>query len=1721
MNENIKQLLNNIELPVDQFVDQDAEIIEIFIEEVQEILEFLETSVPEWIAYPEDKSLLTDIRRSFHTLKGSGRMVQAKQSGELAWSVEELLNRVISESIELNANIQYFVYSVAIFYIVLVKDFELLQPHTADIRPWILVGQLLRDQQEIPEDLKYVINYYKEQQIITSPVVNDVIADEPIENILLEKQDGGRLILEDNNPQPFTSNDNSVEKLAENQEGDSVDPMMEVFFEECTEHLATVQQFILMEQQPTAESFNQLLRAIHTIRGSSGMIQQQELFEASSQIEHLLRATDVEQWSTLPHEQHVLLSYCEYVTASLFALQHHETDKIQPLYQEFAKVMEEHSPDISETLTKGTVASLLELGIEDLLDAESNFVERMKVDPKHYLSILINQAERVIASENSGKTDEIKKLVQQYKYCYQQFLNYPQAQSNITALQHMQDVHRHLLNCFDDMASGHTLQVDSTINQELKDIIVEIETVRIPSIPKQEQEVTDIPTVHQEENNIKEEPLDVDTDILNIFLEESEELIENMDEDISIWERDLQNTTVLKNLFRYLHTLKGGANMVQATQLGLLAHELETVYERIISGALVPTPEMVRGIRFVQDDIAVRIQRLKDEHIDSNSEQMIAHLKAVISGDSIAKTENIVSQVQSEQIVEPTQDVLAEESNTYIEDKNDSDKDEEIIIPALQQQNYVDTQLQEKSEKEQEGLYIPEIQENTEETTTTTNDVIQTVDDDTQSIVTQHIEHVDSTEDVETLLPTSIDDKPISTLVNKKLSDNVEPELWTIFIEESEEIIEKLSSETQLWKENIDNTSVLHNIIRHLNTLKGGAGIVGAKQLGAKTTIVESVYEAITHDKLSVTPAVVNKLSHANELLSQHVEQLAEHAIDVDNDDITNLLKDLLEQSKLSHDDSLDTSSPVSADTKVNQQDSIESNKKIINPLLVKALETGDEQQISTVVTYLEESAENLIDGEVLFNKWIVQRDNRSLLLNLQRNYHTLKGNARLVGQKEVADIAYQLEYIFEQYASKKFTSKRYDSLIRQTQAWLQRAVNEGKCEDTEILKQHLQSVHFEELLVEDDNNIYGNAEGISFDKFAEVSVVQGDGSTPPSMFVENYEEKQRSQEVIRVSADLIETMIDLSGENAINRSRIELDLGQMSNTLSEMELAIHRLVEQLRRMDSELEEQILTKHESENAQYENFDPLEMDQYSALNQLSKALAESASDLIDFKETIFDKIRDTENLLLQQSRLQNELQQNLMGTRLVPFSQSLSRLQRLVRQVSTQLNRPVEFIVDNAEIELDRNILDRLVAPFEHMLRNAIDHGIEDTATRTSLGKPKSGTIKLSIATEGHDILVRFSDDGKGIDVEAVRTKALKNGLITSATNITDNELMQYIFHSGLSTAQKVTQISGRGVGLDVVQNDIKALGGLVTVSSVKGQGTTFTIRVPTTVTVSDALMAKVGEQQFALPLAQIEQIIRLSPAELQKYYQSQDEEIYIGDDSYRLRYLGEFVQNRVQPSFNSSGLSVPVIIYNNGGYSVALQVDQLVGSRTQIVTKPMDSQMASVDYLSGATILADGRVCLILDGASIARRILTTSRVQQRDHILSANDAANMLRQTIMVVDDSVTVRKVTSRFLERQGYTVITAKDGIDAVEQLAQAKPDLMLLDIEMPRMDGFEVLNFIRHDSVHKDLPVIMITSRTGEKHREHAVSLGVNKYMGKPFQESELLTNIQDLIGHVSI
>lgn len=606
-------------------------------------------------------------------------------------------------------------------------------------------------------------------------------------------------------------------------------------------------------------------------------------------------------------------------------------------------------------------------------------------------------------------------------------------------------------------------------------------------------------------------------------------------------------------------------------------------------------------------------------------------------------------------------------------------------------------------------------------------------------------------------------------------------------------------------------------------------------------------------------------------------------------------------------------------------------------------------------------------------------------------------------------------------------------------------------------------------------------------------------------------------RETVKVPAPILDSLINLADEACVNRSRVEQQVQQHHLLLEEIEATVARLKDQVRRLGMETEAQILFRHEqlTQEGSEEQFDPLEMDRYSTLQQLSRALEESASDLQDLKETLLAGVRETEVMLIQQRRVSRDLQETLSLARMVPFSRVVPRLRRIVRQTSSELGKPVELVLKNIEGELDRSVLERVVPSLEHLIRNAIDHGIEPPQEREHAGKPAAGQVSVTFSREAGDVVIRLADDGRGLNLAAIRDKAVRLSLISEEQPIDEQQLTQLIFHPGFSTSTTVSQISGRGIGMDVVSSELRQLGGSITPLSRAGQGTEFILRVPFTISVNRSLLMKAGRERYGALVNTVAGAVRLDAGQLAALLEDPGAGFVDRGERYRVCRLEELVGSRDSPRPPVAGVASLVLIKAHGEQTAVL-VEALEPSQ-EVVVKSLGPQFAKVRGLSGATILGDGQVVPILDLAALIRDRVENWPEELSGAQLPADPGViEGQMKTVLVVDDSVTMRKAAARLLERQGYRVATARDGVEAMQFLQEVKPDLMLLDIEMPRMDGFEVARQVRGTARFAGLPIIMITSRSGDKHRNRARVLGVDHYVGKPYQEEHLLTLIESCL-----
>ena len=719
---------------------------------------------------------------------------------------------------------------------------------------------------------------------------------------------------------------------------------------------------------------------------------------------------------------------------------------------------------------------------------------------------------------------------------------------------------------------------------------------------------------------------------------------------------------------------------------------------------------------------------------------------------------------------------------------------------------------------------------------------------------------------------------------------------------------------------------------------------------------------------------------------------------------------------------------------------------------------------------FLEEAQELLPQISRDLRGWREAPADRQLPLALQRALHTLKGSARMAGAMRLGELAHRMETRVEA-----------------------------------ALSGHPASTQLEELHSFSDRL----ADGIEQLRDTQPVAATGTADMPPQTAAAasvtaapavRTDVLPQNAAVLRIQADVLDRLINDAGEVGIARSRIEGELRNVRQSLAELNDSMSRLKGQLREMELQADSQMQSRRSIVSADRPEFDPLEFDRYTRLQELTRMMAESLHDLSTVQQTLFRNLGEIDAAVLQQARVGRELQQGLMRTRTIPFSHLEDRLYRIARQTARELDKKIQLDISDSHIELDRSVLERISAPLEHLLRNAIGHGIESPEVRRSAGKSETGEITIALRQESNEIAIVIRDNGAGLDLEKLRARGIEKGLIDPARESSPEELTALIYAPGLSTAESVTELAGRGVGMDVVRSEITAIGGHIDTATTAGQGTSFSIFLPLTLAVAQAVMVRAGSGIFAISSAMVEQVLRVQPDALAGV--QLEGRVRHRDNDYPLHNLSDLLGEARSPAQGYCTL----LLLRSGLQRIALHVDELLRNQ-EIVVKHLSPQLARVPGVTGATVLGDGRVVLIINPVPLTHRALPAQRMPEQQAVTATSSAP-----LVMVVDDSLTVRKITSRLLEREGYRVVTAKDGVDALEQITNQLPDLMLVDIEMPRMDGFELSMRIRQDARTAAVPIVIISSRTAEKHRSRAQQIGVNAFLGKPYQETEMLAQL---------
>ncbi len=1232
------------------------------------------------------------------------------------------------------------------------------------------------------------------------------------------------------------------------------------------------------------------------------------------------------------------------------------------------------------------------------------------------------------------------------------------------------------------------VQLDEIASKDI-DLGIELEELDVSEFTSEQEAYVE--RADEAAEKVARKPAVFDDEVLEIFLEEAREITVTSKDYLQKWRTDISDDRSRADLRRSFHTLKGSGRMSGVVEFGEFSWVMEELLNKIIAEKLEVNDQIFTLIEESLDALPSMLDGL-EKHDESNIDVSYwqAKVEEFSSGEELP-AEIVVSDILADEELEDTVSVSEESAEELL-------ADEEIIEAKLEGE---EAELADESELiELEGL--------SEEEASDTDD--GDIDADSEEAVTIPG------------LPAPLQSATVRDIYGAEINKHLD------------DLLSEISRCSEVKEPEVSDS--MHRLI---HTLRGSARSVGLDEVAGTYESVENLLDGLSSRSLYLTKEDIDILQTACDLGVQLLESVREpselegHLL-TGMSELSNICRKRLENlpNPQLHDGTIEMPHYFTAGENEEQAEPEVVGEKSVEELAEEAeeetvaevAETEDEPLDELVEIFREEAIDLLSRFHESLELWRNDPANEEASSDLKRTFHTIKGSARMTGITNIGDLAHNTESMLDEAdrAENEIDDALFDLIEEVHDTLLAMVENPGGKEfdeqADEINKRLLN--HFfvaEDQLAVDEvsseqpvgTDETQRAEAISDTEEARLkSATVKKSAVPLPRKKESIAEKQVQ---VRVDSELLGTLANYAGEVSIARSRIQQQVSNFKENLDELHKNIERFNTQIRELEIQADTQILSRtgavFDEDN---EDFDPLEFDRYTQLQFLSRNLSESLHDLLMIQTGMDNFAGDVELLLHEQSRLNTDLQEGLTQTRMVAFSTLMPRLRQLTRKTSRELQKPANLEISGGEVELDRNVIDQVVPPLEHLIRNSIAHGIEGATQRKKLKKQEKGLLKLDISREGKDIIIEFSDDGQGLDLKKIRSKAEERGLLDKGMNPSDDHLANLIFVAGFSTADSVTQVSGRGVGMDVVQSELKQVGGSVSLTTEKNRGTRFFIRLPLSMTVAQALIISSGGHRFAVPLMAILSITMTHRSRIVADA-SGEQSVTIGEKTYPYISLAERLGMLAQLEDDTK---TPALIMNAATGPIVVGVDELVHS-TEIVVKPVGVQVASLDGIEGATVLSDGDVALIIDLVD-----LWNTRHAERDEIDQSSLVAKLEEDvspaTVMVVDDSLTVRRVTERNLSKYGITTILATDGIDAMERLSEGVPDVMLVDIEMPRMDGFELTERVRDDPVYKDIPIIIITSRSGPKHRDRAMELGATLYLTKPYQELELMNAINSVL-----
>lgn len=956
--------------------------------------------------------------------------------------------------------------------------------------------------------------------------------------------------------------------------------------------------------------------------------------------------------------------------------------------------------------------------------------------------------------------------------------------------------------------------------------------------------------------------------------------------------------------------------------------------------------------------------------------------------------------------------------------------------------------------------------------------------------------------------------------------------LYNVFLQEADEVSRALEVSIDEWL--LQPHMPLPEVAAyHAHTLAGSSATVGFSALSDLCRTLETACTRI-RARNDRRPELARPLRSAVEAVRFLLHQFAAGFLRQPDPLISRELRECVEggasvQSETALMDPKDlVSSPIDQEARHANSEPEKAQDEASDSSDVDAARSFSDREIWNL--FNEEASELIPHISHHLQAWLKPPHSHNDRSEVMRSLHTLKGSARLAGAMQLGDSVHQLESEMEGLDPSEETAAQsllanFDHIAHALDS---QAPSPSQGTDPEPSRGHMEhpSADLNSVTTQSLPDVAPLKFDLAMPAIA-VASTRPTGDVEATVRGEVFEQQEISPVLrhapVRVNARLLDTVMNRTGEVIGSRARVKLEVDQLRNSLVDLNANVEKLRAQLRELEIQAESQMQSRLAYQREADPQFDPLEFDRFTRVQELTRMMAESVSDVATVQRQLQRSVDHVDDSLVAQGRQSSDLQRELLRTRMLPFDTLAQRLHRTVRQAARDAGKTVHLQIEGGNLELDRQQLDRLGPSIEHLIRNAVAHGVETSAHRVQVGKPAEGQIRVSVRQDRNDVVVEVQDDGQGLNLVDITRKAIAAGLIDASTTLSEQQAFNLICLSGFSTAASVTELAGRGIGMDVVKSSVDASGGRMESLTRQGLGLSVRLVLPLTTATTQVLLVRHGMTVMAFPVNMVEQVLRFGHKDLQQAYTSTA--IQFGDEVIPFYWAGALL-GQSQSSEIHEFRTQPVVVVRSAGRRVAVHVDETVGQQ-EVIVKSVGGQLSSLPGLTGVSVLPTGSIVLIYNPVALA--LVYGEHVAQfaAEPIVEgpagrtggamppkAHGDGPSAKKLVLVVDDSITVRKVTQRLLERAGYRVKLASDGVQALELLrgdiAHELPFIMLADIEMPRMDGFDLVRTMGGDARLATIPVVMITSRLAEKHRELATRLGVKHYLGKPFSEEHLLT-----------